>query len=107
MPMSAPRSQSFTPFVLVATLLVLAGCDKLDLGSQSQTSTHLPSARELERIGYMSKSPGPDGRPIFDKLSQARSCRDLELAMRWNRPPDVKGGPFNEKMIYLTSDIPP
>ena len=26
--------------------------------------------------------------------------------MRWNRPPDVKGGPFNEKMIYLASGIP-
>jgi hypothetical protein len=54
----------------------------------------------------MSKSPGPDGRPIFDKLSQARSCRDLELAMRWNRPPDIAGGPFEEKMIYVTSDLP-
>ena len=26
--------------------------------------------------------------------------------MRWNRPPDVPGGPFNEKMIYLSSGIP-
>ena len=54
----------------------------------------------------MSRSPGPDGRPIFDRLGQARSCRDLALAMRWNRPPGVKGGPFNEEMIHLGSGIP-
>lgn len=54
----------------------------------------------------MSRSVPPGGgRRIFDKLGQARSCRDLELAMRWNRPPDVPGGPFNEKMIYLDSGI--
>jgi hypothetical protein len=105
MRMSAPRSQSVAPFILLAA--VLAGCGKLQLGSQPPpSSTHLPTAHELVRIGYMSKSPGPDGRPIFDRLSQARSCRDFELAMRWNRPPDVRGGPFNEKMVYLTAGVP-
>lgn len=105
MRMSGHSSQAFAVLLLLAT--GLAGCDKLHLGSQPpSSSTRLPSARDLERIGYMSKSAGPDGRPIFDQLGQARSCRDLELAMRWNRPPDVKGGPFNEKMVYLTSDIP-
>jgi hypothetical protein len=104
MRMGAPSSQFFVLFVLATA--GLAGCGKLQLGSESPASAQLPSASELERIGYMSKSPGPDGRPIFDKLGQARSCRDLELAMRWNRPPDVQGGPFNEKLIYLSSGIP-
>jgi len=103
--MSAQGSKFLALLLVLAS--GLAGCDKLNLGSsQSTPSTQLPSASELKRIAYMSKSPGPDGRPIFDKLNQARSCRDLELAMRWNRPPDIKGGPFNEKMVYLTSDIP-
>jgi len=26
--------------------------------------------------------------------------------MRWNRPPDLRSGPFNEKMIYLSTGIP-
>ncbi len=104
MRVSSPPSQCFALFILLAT--ALAGCSKLHLGNQSSTSTQLPDARELERVGYLSKSPGPDGRPMFDKLGQARSCRDLEIAMRWNRPPDVKGGAFNEKMVYLSSSIP-
>ena len=27
--------------------------------------------------------------------------------MRWNRPPDVQGGPFNQRMVYLTAGVPP
>lgn len=105
MRMSGSRSQSLATFILLAT--AVAGCGKLHLGSEPPpSSTQLPSARQLERIGYMSQSAGPEGRRVFDKLGQARSCRDLETAMRWNRPPDIKGGPFNEKMIYLTSGIP-
>lgn len=78
--------------------------DKLGLSSEPQHSTALPSPRELKRISYMSQSaPGPDGRRIFDHLEQAKSCHDLEIAMRWNRPPDVKSGPFNDKLIYLSA----
>jgi len=109
MPMSRIASRAPTVLVLVATGLVacgFAGCDKLHLGSESQGSAELPSARQLKRIDYMSQSRAPGGRPTFDKLAQARSCHDLELAMRWNRPPDVKGGAFNEKMNYLDSGIP-
>ena len=54
----------------------------------------------------MSQVPGPDGRRIFNRLGQARSCHDFEIAMRWNRPPDVRGGPFDQKMVYITSHVP-
>ena len=51
----------------------------------------------------MSQAKGPDGRQVFDHLEQAKSCHDLGIAMRWNRPPDVKSGPFNDKMVYLSA----
>lgn len=98
----------------VAAALVLAalltGCDKLDklgLGSGQQQSKELPTARQLRTIGYMSQSKGADGRPVYDHLEQAKSCQDLEIAMRWNRPPDIKAGPFNEKMTYVSAGVPP
>jgi hypothetical protein len=90
--------------LLLATCL--AGCSKLGLGGQSTHSTELPSPQQLKSIRYMSQAPGPDGRKIFDHLEQARSCRDLEVAMRWDRPPDVRGGPFNKKMVYVSSQVP-
>ena len=90
--------------------LPLAGCskagvwlDKLGLGNEPQHSTQLPSPRQLKRIHYMSQSAAPGGRHVFDHLEQAKSCHDLEIAMRWNRPPDVKSGPFNDKMVYLSA----
>ena len=102
--MTLKPSHSFAAVTLLTALLV--GCGKLHLGSEPTSSSQLPTSQELERIDYMSQSVGPDGRRVFDKLAQARTCRDLELAMRWNRPPDITGGPFNEKMIYLSSGIP-
>jgi len=104
MHLSPTSSQSLAVFLLLPAMI--AGCSKLHLGSEPTSSSQLPTSRELERISYMAQASGPDGRRVFDKLDQARSCHDLELAMRWNRPPDVKGGPFNEKMIYLSSGIP-
>jgi hypothetical protein len=93
-----------------ATLLllapVLAGCSKLGLSGKAPRSAELPTARQLKAIRYMSQTPGPDGRRIFSRLGQAKSCHDFEIAMRWNRPPDIKGGPFNQKMVYLTSGLP-
>lgn len=96
--------------IVLSLAILLAGCsrvgvwlDKLGLGNQPQHSTELPSSRELKRISYMSQAKGPDGRPVFDHLEQAKSCHDLEIAMRWNRPPDVKSGPFNDKMVYLSA----
>jgi hypothetical protein len=86
---------------------LLSGCDKLGLGSAPpQVSTQRPSPQELQRIQYMSQAAGPDGRKLFDHLEQAKSCRDLELAMKWNRPPDLEGGPFNQKLIYLGTQFP-
>jgi hypothetical protein len=98
------------PARLAPTLLLLCGllpgCSKLGLGGQPHPSKELPTQRQLKAIGYMSRAPGPDGRRIFDRLGQAKSCHDFEIAMRWNRPPDVRGGPFNQKMVYLTSSVP-
>lgn len=86
--------------------LLLAGCSKLGIGNPPPSSSQLPTARQLKAITYMSQAAGPDGRRIYDHLEQARSCHDLEIAMRWNRPPDVKGGPFNQKMTYVSADFP-
>lgn len=95
---------SAVTLLLLATLL--AGCNKLGLGGKPQPSKELPTAQQLRQIRYMSQAPGPDGRRLFNHLEQAKSCHDLEIAMRWNRPPDVKGGPFDQKMVYLTTRLP-
>jgi hypothetical protein len=91
---------------LLVTVTALGGCDKLGLSSKQHGSTQRPSPTQLERIQYMSQVDAPDGHKVFDHLERAKSCRDLELAMRWNRPPDVEGGPFNKKLIYLSESIP-
>jgi hypothetical protein len=91
---------------VAALAALLTGCNKLGLGGESQQSHELPSARQLKAIAYMSQSKGPDGRLLYDHLQQAKSCHDLELAMRWNRPPDIKAGPFNEKMTYISAGMP-
>jgi hypothetical protein len=84
---------------------VLAGCGKLHLGGEPQHSNELPTAKQLEEIRYMSQAPGP-GRPVFDHLEQAKSCRDLAIAMRENRPPDIRSGPFNDKLVYASGGVP-
>jgi hypothetical protein len=91
---------------LLVAVTVLNGCDKLRLDSGPPVSTERPTPKELQRIQYMSQVASPDGHKVFDHLEQARSCRDLELAMRWNRPPDVEGGPFSQKLIYLSKQVP-
>lgn len=90
----------------LALAALLAGCDKLDLGGQSPQSKELPTARQLKSIAYMSQANSATARPVYDHLEQAKSCHDLEIAMRWNRPPDIKAGPFNEKMTYVSSGMP-
>lgn len=90
----------------VALAAVLSGCSKLGLGGRPPQSKQLPTAHELKTIHYMSQAKGPDGRPLYDHLDQAKSCHDLEIAMRWNRPPDIKSGPFNQKMVYVASGMP-
>lgn len=91
--------------LLLATML--AGCSKLGLNGKSpQSSQQLPTARQLKSIHYMTQTRGADGRPVFDHLSQAKTCHDLEIAMRWDRPPDVRGGPFDDKMVYVSRGMP-
>jgi hypothetical protein len=85
---------------------VLAGCGKLQFGGETQHSTQLPTPKQLKAIRYMSRAQGPGGRRVFDHLEQAKSCHDLEIAMRWNRPPDIKAGPFNDKMVYVSAGVP-
>jgi hypothetical protein len=98
-----------TGLVLV---LLLPGCnklslDKLGLGSQPAQSKELPTPRQLKAIAYMSQSKGgQNGRLVYDHLEQAKSCHDLAIAMRWNRPPDIKAGPFDQKMTYISSGVP-
>jgi hypothetical protein len=91
--------------LLAATFLT--GCAKLGLSGKAPHSAQLPTARQLKAIRYMSQTAGPDGRRVFNRPGQAKSCHDFEIAMRWNRPPDVRAGPFNQKMVYLTSGVPP
>jgi hypothetical protein len=91
---------------LAAAVTLLCGCDRLGLGTAPMVSTQLPGPQELHRIRYMSQATRPDGRKVFDHLAQAKSCRDLDLAMRWNRPPDIAGGPFNQKVTYVSAQIP-
>lgn len=98
-------------FLATALLLasLLAGCaklDKLGLGGKPPQSKELPSARQLKTIAYMSQSKDSNGRPVYDHLEQAKSCHDLEIAMRWNRPPDIKAGPFNQKLTYISTGLP-
>jgi hypothetical protein len=96
----------------LALTVLLAGCNKLRLGNlglggQSTQSKQLPTARQLKSIAYMSQSKdGPNGRLAYDHLEQAKSCHDLGIAMRWNRPPDIKAGPFNQVMTYVSSGMP-
>jgi hypothetical protein len=85
----------------------MGGCDKLGMGNNLTGPAETPSETALRKISYMtSANTGPQGRKQYDHLEQAKSCADLELAMRWNRPPNVAGGPFSKKLIYLTDTIP-
>lgn len=102
------------PLLLAAGLIAaiaavgLGGCDRLEPNHSTPGSDGAPSAQELQKIQYMSTSnTGPNGRKFFDHPEQARSCKDFELAMRWNRPPNLASGAFNKKMVYLTLSFPP
>jgi hypothetical protein len=87
--------------------LATAGCDKLGLGKQAAVPDEAPTPQQLRKIAYMaSADSGPEGRKAYTQLEQAKTCGDFELAMRWNRPPGVAGGPFNQKMVFLQSTLP-
>src|SRR5262249_4724723 len=64
----------------------MAGCDRLRPGSQTPADDGAPSEKELKKISYMSTAnAGPKGRKVYDRVQEAKSCHDFELAMRWNR----------------------
>jgi hypothetical protein len=93
----------------VIILVALAGCDRLKgLGNATADAPDgAPGEQELSKINYMTAdNSGVKGRRIFTHLEEAKTCGDLELAMRWNRPPNVAGGPFHQKMVYVTDRIP-
>jgi hypothetical protein len=97
--------------VRIAPALVLAslacGCDQLGLGDKAPASDGAPPVQELQKISYMSSSDSPaKSRKLYSHYEEARTCGDFELALRWNRPPNVAGGVFNKKIVYLTSGVP-
>ena len=86
---------------------IAAGCDRLGFGRGAPGPDGAPAEEELRKIDYMSSAnSGAPARKQYSHFEEAKTCGDFELAMRWNRPPNVEGGPFHRKMIYLTSGIP-
>ena len=91
----------------VAAAVMIQGCDRFDSSQKGPVSDGAPSEQELKPIAYLpSSNAGPGGRKLFDRLDRAKNCKDFELAMRWNRPPNVEGGVFHKKMVYLTDSLP-
>ena len=94
----------------IGTVILLAslvgGCDKFGTSQQTPEPAETPSDTALKKISYMtSDNTGPHGRKLYSHLEEAKTCGDLELAMRWNRPPNVAGGQFGMKMVYLTGSV--
>src|SRR5690242_10539911 len=68
----------------------VTGCDKLGLGDAAVVDDGAPSEGQLQKISYMSSdNTGPNGRKLYHHLEEAKTCGDLELAIRWNRPPNL------------------
>jgi hypothetical protein len=101
------KSSAKTALILLLANMT-AGCDKLGSGGQTAAMDDgAPDEQQLRKISYMtSDNTGPKGRKNYSHLSEARNCGDFELAMRWNRPPNVAGGPFQKKLVYLTRQLP-
>ncbi len=93
---------------LAGSLAALAGCDKLGLSGPTATASHArPSAQQLQSIAYLPQAPAPGTtQHVFEHVDRARTCGDLELAMRWNRPPDIPTGPFHKKLVYVSDGVP-
>lgn len=88
--------------------VALAGCDKLGWSGSAPPESHeRPGSEELKSIAYLPQKPAPGtAQYLYDHLDRARSCRDLELATRWNRPPDIPSGPFHKKLLYVSGGVP-
>lgn len=103
--MRAWNSLSISACVLV---LGLAGCDQFGAAKKALGPPEVPSDAQLKKISYMSaETSGPQARKAYTHLWEAKTCSDLETAMRWNRPPNVPGGSFGKQMVYLTQTVPP
>jgi hypothetical protein len=95
----------------IATAILLAsvtgGCDQFGIGNSAAEPDGAPSEQDLQKISYMSSADvDTKGRKLFGHYEEAKTCGDFELAMRWNRPPNVAGGVFHKKIVYLTSTVP-
>src|SRR5262245_26055942 len=95
----------------VAILLLLAtltaGCDKAGT-APPPGGDGAPDEAQLRKIRYMTAdNSGPQGRRLYSHLEQAKTCKDLELAIRWNRPPNIESGPYHKKLQYVTEQLPP
>lgn len=100
------RERISTAGLILVALSLIAGCNKPQLGDPG-VDDGAPDEGQLRKISYMvTDTSGPKGRKVYSHLEQARSCADLELALRWNRPPNVESGPFHNKMHYLTQEVP-
>jgi hypothetical protein len=95
----------------IAPVLFLAGltcgCDQLGIGNKTPEPDGAPAEQELQKISYMSSSDSDArSRKLYGHYEEAKTCGDFELAMRWNRPPNVAGGVFHKKVVYLTAGVP-
>jgi hypothetical protein len=98
-------SLNVTVIILVAGMT--GACDKIGLGNKAPVPDGAPDQQQLAAISYMSSAnSGAKGRKLYSHYEEAKTCGDFELALRWNRPPNVEGGPFQKKMVYLTTGIP-
>ena len=92
--------------LLLLMINTMLGCGKLGMGTEAPVAD-APSDQQLQKISYMSAADsGPKGRKVYGNLEEARTCADLELAMRWNRPPNIEGGPFRKKLVHVTTQLP-
>ena len=100
-----PSPKMFTASTVMTSMM--PGCDKLGMGNEAPVDDGAPAEQQLQQISYMSASDsGSKGRKVYDHLGEARTCSDFELAMRWNRPPNVEGGAFHKKLVYLDTQFP-
>jgi hypothetical protein len=99
--------QSWQLGALLLLAVITPGCDKLGIGTRAPVADEAPTEPELQKISYMSAADtGVNGRKLYTRFEEAKTCGDFELAMRWNRPPGLEGGPFHQKMVYLRAMLP-
>lgn len=96
------KHTTLMPAGAVLLLAGLAGCNQ----AKDAGPPEVPADAQMKKISYMTSADGPQGRRSYTQLWEAKTCGDLETAMRWNRPPNVAGGSFGQRMTYLTNSVP-